>query len=170
MLTITCSAITSIQSCNEILAVAREKSNAESLLDSMQNIINQPAALSRFFWPIKSDDQTQARGAYLRSVFSINDNSVLKSREIRNAIEHFDERLDKFTSKTIAGNIYPNYVGNTPQQGSVPFFTFRAFYYDTNYFEVLGEKIALKDVYLEIEHVHNKLVEFNENGGRLKSK
>ena len=144
-----------------------EEFDQDCLLDSMNNIINQAAALSRYFWPVNKKDCYQNRGSYLRSIFSITDDNPLKQKDVRNAIEHFDERLDKFTAQTIAGTIYPNFVGMTPDTKGVPFFAFRAYYLDKKCFEVLGEAFYLDPIYCEIVKIHNRLIEFKNNGLRF---
>lgn len=68
------------------------EADPESVLNEIQNILVQGAAVSRYFWPVR--EKYAARGAELRDTYGIQDDSPLRSRDLRNAIEHFDERLD----------------------------------------------------------------------------
>ncbi|WP_145923420.1 hypothetical protein [Sphingopyxis macrogoltabida] len=55
------------------------------------------AAISRFFWPpAKPESLAARRGAALRKQYGVSDHSPLANRELRNALEHFDERLDSW--------------------------------------------------------------------------
>ena len=90
----------------------------EEILDSLQNLIAKAAALSRYFWPAR-DGKNQVhkrRADLLCRAFAVNDGSPLKDRELRNCMEHFDERLDHYLSKLIIGHIIPSYVGLAPDK------------------------------------------------------
>lgn len=50
----------------------------------------------------------QARGKRLRERFGIQEGSPLQSRELRNALEHFDERLDDFLVDNHFGCFFPS--------------------------------------------------------------
>lgn len=70
------------------------------------------AGLSRFFWPASSKDPNKnrlyrARAQKLRNAFGLDESSVLYNRDLRNALEHFDEYLDNFLLQDLVGNFYP---------------------------------------------------------------
>lgn len=65
------------------------------------------AALSRFFFPVRKGALTRARAANLRKTFAIGNASPLIDRELRNALEHFDERLDDYLLGDMFGYIFP---------------------------------------------------------------
>jgi hypothetical protein len=65
------------------------------------------AALSRFFWPTRPKPLAAARALKLRTLFKIDDDSPLKNRALRNALEHFDERLDDFMVENDIGYFLP---------------------------------------------------------------
>ncbi len=140
------------------------------LLDRLQLIIEQAAALSRYFWPSYNRDKLKneifkQRGEFLREHFGLTDNSVLKNRELRNAIEHFDENLDIFLQKPIAGEFFPNYVGEKPNQGCYTFF--RAFFTDFQEFSILGKSFEITPLINQIIPIHNRIVNDLKNGGRI---
>jgi hypothetical protein len=68
--------------------------------------------LSRFFRPTRQGGEiAKARANKLRIAFQIGDKSPLNSetsRELRNSLEHFDEKLDGFLLTFFAGNAIPD--------------------------------------------------------------
>jgi hypothetical protein len=142
-----------------------ETFNSEDMLDNLQNIIVQGAAVSRYFWPVRSGHE--ARAEQLRAAFDVDDASPLRSRDLRNAIEHFDERLDKYLAEGIVGRIVPHYFGTTQPSGGVPLHLFRGYYLDVGEFELLGDRFVVQSLVDELSSLHAKLRFCLENGGRL---
>jgi hypothetical protein len=172
MLFCTRSALRSVETLNRTLERVRddaaEDSNVERLvLDSLQNIVGQGAALSRYFWPSREADPHGARGRELRKSFYVHDSNPLRNRDLRNAIEHFDERLDKYLAGNIAGYVVPEYVGHTPDPGGVPLHFFRGYYADAGVFELLGRRYEIEALVSEIDRVHQLLVEYEKSGGKF---
>ena len=102
MITVTSSAIDSTEKLATIFDPNADLSDLqqEEILDWIQNIVTQAAALSRYFWAVKKKEKMhKQRSQYLRLIFNISENSAIKNRDIRNLIEHFDENLDIFVSK-----------------------------------------------------------------------
>lgn len=64
------------------------------ILNELQNMIVHAGALSRYFWPVRAEHKD--RGKLLCNYFSMTEDSPLFNRDLRNAIEHFDERIDKY--------------------------------------------------------------------------
>ena len=79
---------------------ARDHSVQERLAAEAQAqaFIGAVANVSKIFWPTGSASYAKRRSAYLRSLLEIDDESPLKNRKIRNAFEHYDERLDRWIS------------------------------------------------------------------------
>ena len=102
------------------------QADQEATLNHLQNIVGMGAALSRYFWPVRAGHEK--RGEILRERFKVTDSSPLKSRDLRNEIEHFDEKLDVYLSKGIVGVIIPHYIGPFLENGGVPSHLFRAYY------------------------------------------
>lgn len=84
---------------------------AELIVFELQEALSHAAAVSRFFWPASTSVLSQARGSKIRTAFAIGDDHPLRSRELRNAIEHFDERLDGFLAIDPMGEIFDLVVG-----------------------------------------------------------
>ena len=105
------------------------------------------------------------RGEYLREKFEVGDNSPLENRDLRNSIEHFDERLDIYLEDGIVGHIFPSLILDEPEETDVPHHIFRAYYLKEGIFQVLGERYKIQPIVEEIGRVHDLLVKFDSNGG-----
>jgi hypothetical protein len=57
---------------------------------------------------IEKKARPRARAARLRQLFAVGNGSALQDRNLRNALEHFDERLDEYLLADIAGYIFPD--------------------------------------------------------------
>lgn len=147
--------------------LARSDLDQDAFLNQLQNIVLQGAALSRFFWPVRKGHE--ARGAHLRAALDVTDASPLKNRDLRNALEHFDERLDAYLQSSVVGYILPRYVGHTPSTDGVPAHLFRAYFLDRGVFSLLGQEFEMQPIVDEIGRIHDLLVRANENGSRLPS-
>ena len=138
----------------------------DMLLDSVQNFITYSASLARYFWPSNKDKVHQLRGERLCEAFSMEESSALKDKKLRNFIEHFDERLDSYLLKGMFGNIIPTYVGFKSQVTEVDHF-FRAYFLDEASIRVLDLEYKIDPIIQEVQKVHNLLIDFRNNGGRL---
>lgn len=58
----------------------------KAILNELQNMVLQSAALSRYFWPVRKGHE--ARGTSLREAFDVDESSPLFNRDLRNALEH----------------------------------------------------------------------------------
>ena len=167
-------ALASIGEANQILeTIPKNKRvetdpdiDSEALLSSLQNIVIHGAALSRYFWPARSGYERRAE--FLKSALQVTEDSPLKSRDLRNQIEHFDEKLDAYVSDGISGNVFPAYVGRLPI-GDIPLHMFRAYYVDVGIFEMLGKRYDVFSLANEIARIHDLLESFDANGGRLRT-
>lgn len=83
--------------------------DVQSMLDELQNVVVQGAAVARYFWPIRDNQQIHAnRAEALRKEFGITDDNPLRvCKPLRDAMEHFDERLDKYLARGVVGHIFP---------------------------------------------------------------
>src|SRR5207244_3057427 len=126
------------------------------------------AALSRYLWPSRSREPHVSRAQALRTGLGVADGSCLRNRDLRNHLEHFDERLDEFCQTLIAGVILPTYVGPLDSEPEVPAFLFRAYYTDVGVFEVLGKRFEMSPILDEIHVLHDRLMECATNGSRLR--
>ncbi len=135
------------------------------VLNQLQNLILHAGAISKYFWPIRKEHH--ARGMQLREAFGIKDENPLKSRGLRDAMEHFDERLDKYLADGIVGIVFPEYFGPKPGGDDLPHHLMRGYYVDTGEFQLLGEVHLIPEIAMEMHRLHEALQKRDENGGRL---
>ena len=139
--------------------------NPNQPLNHLQNIALHGAALSRYFWPARSGHEGRAKELCI--AFAVDDSSPLKSRDLRNAMEHFDENMDDYLSPGIIGNILPCYIGPQPKDIQSPRHYFKAYYTDIGVFDVLGKRFTIEPMINEIIRIHNLLIQFQESGLRF---
>lgn len=60
----------------------------------LQSILVALGNISKMLWPVKKENNIRGEG--LRTALNIKDDSALKSRDLRNLFEHFDERMDEW--------------------------------------------------------------------------
>lgn len=125
------------------------------LIDSIQNIILQAASLSRFFWPVSNKKMYKRRGQILRDTYGITESNPLRNRDVRNFIEHFDEKLDEYLSKFITGTVYPSYVG--PRINEEAKHIFRAYFLDEAVFKIFDLEYKVIPITNEIERINDLL-------------
>jgi hypothetical protein len=167
------SAMRSITQINAVMHLVVENSPEDPiaalpvshLLDELQNLIVQSAALSRYFWPARPAHAW--RGTQLRKAFGVSDDSPLRSRDLRNALEHFDEQLDRYLENGVVGQIVPEYVGRSEELSTVPVHLFRAYYVDTGVFELLGRRYEIRPLATEVGMIDQQLRRMDSEGGRL---
>ena len=139
--------------------------DTEDVLNHLQNVVVQGAALSRYFWPVGKG--YKRRGEYLRQALGITDQNPLKSRELRNSMEHFDEKLDDYLSNGIVGTVFPQYFGPLPMDDGVPRHIFRAYYTDVGEFEMLGNRYQIEPIAKELVRLNEALMKCDREGGRF---
>lgn len=169
MLFNTTAALRSVVMVNSLLATVMENSPddpcealpSSRFLGEIQNFIVHAAAISRYFWPVREGHEW--RGAQLRNVFSIADDSPLRSRDLRNAIEHFDEKLDRYLEEGIVGQIIPEYIGPF-EEPSASIHLFRAFYVDRAIFQLLDKRFEINPIVAEISNLHQFLQHMDRSG------
>lgn len=106
----------------------------------------------------------QQRTTYLCRAFGIDEQSPLYDKKLRNAIEHFDERLDIYLESGIVGHIFPSLILDKPEDTKVPHHIFRAYYLNDGIYQVLGERHYVQPILDEMIRIHNLLAKFDENG------
>lgn len=167
-------AIKSWEAINEIVSDEKLlKSNAIDTVDFAENIVNQAGIISKYFFPPRNEGQKnlihKLRGEKLRDAFKIDDTHILKDRTFRDFIEHFDEKLDLFLNKSVAGNfIPPKAIYWTSKDIDEVTIVFKAYIISEFKFISMNKEISLLTLVKEIYNVYNQCIEFIDNGGRLK--
>ncbi|URL57019.1 hypothetical protein IM816_10115 [Luteibacter flocculans] len=171
MLFNTTSAVQSLGLFNAMLATAQKNSPEDPygalygtrFLAELQNMIVHAGALSRYLWAANPNHRW--RGAELRGALQITDENPLRDRDLRNSVEHFDEKLDDYLAEDIVGEIFPEYIGPTPTPNGVPTHIFRAYYVDTARFQLLDKIYDIEPIVAEVAQVHSKLLNMDKAGG-----
>lgn len=139
----------------------------EALFQELQNILHQFGCLSRYFFPARSTPLHIDRATRLREAFAVPADSPLADRELRNAVEHFDERLDKYLTGHVVGQIIANHVGYSVVESEVPLHVFKGFYVESLTFVLLGQPHEMRPIIAELVRLHNLLVDCEDAGFRL---
>ncbi len=140
----------------------------DELLDCLQNFINHSAALARYFFPSMIGGKGEKvlhnnRAEFLRRIFDVTEISPLHDKKLRNALEHFDERLDIYLEGGIVGHIFPSLILHKPEETHVPHHIFRAYYLNDGIYQILGERHNVQPILDEVMRVHELLTTFDEN-------
>jgi hypothetical protein len=153
----------------EQLATAPHQPRADlddnEILNHLQNVILQAGAISKYCFP--PGKGREARADTIKLACGVTDASPLKNRELRNSLEHFDERLDEYLADGITGYIFPQYVGPELHPGGVPGHIFRAYYVDIDMFELLGVRYMFGPIANEVMRVNRELRRCSAEGERL---
>ncbi|TGD59136.1 hypothetical protein [Flavobacterium humi] len=126
--------------------------NGKILIDAVQNICTQAALISKFFWPVSRTKIHKGRGKRLREAYGIHEQNCLKDKQVRNFIEHFDEKLDLYLSEFTAGTIIPIYVG--PRIDMEAKQIFRGYFLNEAVFTILHLEYKIIPIIDEIERIH----------------
>jgi hypothetical protein len=127
------------------------------------------ANISKVFFPPSNRSQAKRRGRQMREAFGVHDNSLLKERALRDAFEHFDERIDRWFqhSKDRAfadRNISP--PGGMVIGGMGPADFLRHFDPTTNVVSVLGDSLDLQALVQEVETLVERVARRHETTRR----
>jgi hypothetical protein len=157
--------------------VARAVRNgADNQVSAVHEALGHAASLSRFFWPSGAGGSAspalkrlkQARGAKLRTAFEVRHDSPLRSRRLRDGLEHFDERLDSFVLTVDAGYFFPDpLVGDSELADEPAGHIFKLLDPERSSFVLLGQKYEFGVLRQEVERIHERARGMDENGGRL---
>ncbi|MEA9608864.1 hypothetical protein QY702_21175 [Xanthomonas campestris pv. plantaginis] len=140
--------------------------DTSACLDEVQSIAIHAAALSKYFWPASKGHRK--RGEYLRGRLHIATGSPLEDRNLRNQLEHLDEKLDDyFREQVFSGYVIPEFFGPEPNRDGPKALFFRAYFINTGEFEVLGKKYAMPALVSEVARIHELLQQMDAQGGRF---
>lgn len=139
------------------------------LFGHLQSIVQQAGAISCYFWPSKPGKEAvhDRRARRLRSALGVDDDNPLKARGLRNGLEHFDEKLDRYLSQNFVGDFVPEYVDYVERQREIPTHIFKAFYTHPREFVLLGQSYELAPVVNEVLRLHLLLEECQSSGHLL---
>jgi hypothetical protein len=79
-----------------------------ALFRSLDSIPNFAGRAAQILWPTQGDKD---RGQRLRKLLKVGDNSILADKRLRNLVEHFDERIDRWAKESSDRNVIHRLVG-----------------------------------------------------------
>ncbi|MCR8550797.1 hypothetical protein M4578_23475 [Salipiger sp. P9] len=143
--------------------------SAELIVATIQEALTHAGALSRFFWPMKKQNQLAvARGDRLRDAFALDEASAMKWRKLRNAFEHFDEDLDRFLLEDRAGYFFPSpLVDDQALADEAIGHIFRLVDPTHGICVLLGKKFEFQPIRSEVRRILSRAREMDEQGSRL---
>jgi hypothetical protein len=139
----------------------------EELFEKLQNILHQAGCISRYLFPSRKKPVHTARASRLREAFKIAEDHPLANRALRDALEHFDERLDEYLTGHIVGQIIPDHVDYEMPESEVPLHIFKGFYMTTLTFVLLGVPYRMEPIVDAMQRLHNALLDRRDRGHRL---
>ncbi len=152
---------------------AKEKS-AMMAISAIQEALTHAANLSRFFWPSRPKGEKpiirlkNARAEKLRQAFQLSDSSPLKDRTLRDTLEHFDERLDRFLLENDAGYFIPTPIVAELEQIDEVTKIFKMADPHKGVFVLLGECFEYENIRNEVILINELAQNFDEKGSRLR--
>jgi hypothetical protein len=107
-------AVAVIQRMNALLA--SQQNMATEFFHAAVDFLQHTSAVSRQRWSPGSNDKVRReraenRGKHLRTSLKIDEEHVLRSRRLRDHLEHYDERIDDWAETSQNKNIVDNMIG-----------------------------------------------------------
>jgi hypothetical protein len=150
---------------------------APDQVSAVHEALGHAGAVSRFFWPSGAGPKrpkalrelASARAAKLRAAFQLTDASALKDRNLRDALEHFDERIDEYLLGSEAGQYTP--VPRVGDSGALPNATDHVFKLvdpDRACFLILDHKFDFGGIRAEVALILQDAHYMDRHGARLR--
>ncbi|MEB3288232.1 MAG: hypothetical protein VKJ04_12130 [Vampirovibrionales bacterium] len=154
---------------NRFDTVISESVSKELAVSTVQEALAHAGALSRFFWPPKKAGKLAViRGERLCKAFDLDDSSPLRSRDLRNAFEHFDENLDQFLLQNDSGYFFPGpMVGEHVLADEEIGHIFRLVDPAHNICVLLGKKFQFLPIREEVHRILLRALAMDKEGCRL---
>lgn len=100
-------AVTAFSMFREIADEGQDATKASICLNSA---LSNCASIARYFDPSRKHAFTPVRSKLLREIYKIDETSVLLDRNLRNFVEHLDERIDVWLESDPVGPIIPSTI------------------------------------------------------------
>ena len=136
----------------------------ENQVSAVHEALGHAAALSRFFFPSGFGKKSyrplhKARARRLRAIYDVEDDSLLKSRSLRNSLEHFEERLDLYLLENSTGSTFPDArIGSAELADEAVGHVYKLVDPEQEIFVVLGEKHTFGAIRREVARIHDLVV------------
>lgn len=143
--------------------------DGDEVFSTAQEGINYAAAVSRFLWPTERSKYGKEvgklhyeRGASLRRLLGIDSENPLNNRNLRNAFEHFDERLDMFLLEETSGCFFPQAILNSHDLADEPIGKiFKLIDTDKDCIVIFNEKFFFREIIYALQNLENTLSNSN---------
>ena len=100
-----------VRSFMEFCEAIEDGSSEAEAAGLLHDAVNHCAALSRFFWPSpRAGKVAEYRGQQLCKIYGVPDDSPLNNRDLRNHLEHLDEKIDQWLAFDPVGPILPGAI------------------------------------------------------------
>ena len=163
-------AISAFAKFHERLSSHGSETDTEEVIFTLQEALGHSAAASRFFWPVSDDKLAVARGQNLRTTFALDETDPLfQVRLIRNAVEHFDERLDRFCSRDPAGSFFDLILGADALVDEQATHVLQLVDPEAETIVLFGKKHSYAGLEDSIRRIHDLSRRMDEGGGRLRA-
>lgn len=98
-----------LASANEFNAtMSAERADVGEAFRKLDEIAVCSGRIAQILWPTQGD---KARGDALRQLLNVADDSVLREKNLRNQIEHFDEGIDAWAKQSIGtGDVLRHWI------------------------------------------------------------
>jgi hypothetical protein len=127
---------------------------ADETVSSVHEALSHAASLSRFFWPARTQGVASSRSEQLQRSFGVDQRSPLYERELRNALEHFDERLDEYLLWNDAGYFFPDAIVDSHELADESIgHIFKLVDPSRQFFVVLGKKFHFEPIRREVQRI-----------------
>ena len=165
-----------LESFDRYRQLKKEEISPEYLICIVQEAVGHAAALSRYFWPSpggkkKEPNQRilkESRGEKLCKSFGLDKESALYNRDLRNAWEHFDERLDQYLLQNDAGYFFPSCIVDSHTLADDPVgHIFKLLDPEAECLVLMGKKYFFIPIYEEVLRIFDKAREADGKGARL---
>jgi hypothetical protein len=145
-----------------IEAASKPSPNAPLVVSSIHEALSHTASLSRFFWPSRDKDIHRARAARLRRAFEVQEDSPLRDRALRDALEHFDERLDVFLLENDAGYFRPAPIIGSYKEATDPNRIFKLVDLEKKAFVILNEVYFFEPIIIATNDVMKRAIQMSK--------
>ena len=136
---------------------------------AMHEALGHAAGLSRFFWPPSQKRIAHARAEKLRQTYSLDADSPLRARGLRNALEHYDERLDEFLLGDVVGGILPEpLIGDVSLADDETGHIFKLLDPEHEILVVLGAKFEFAPIIEEVGRILDRSYDLDGGSRRLR--
>lgn len=148
------------QHCNFALSAAAslcdalEREDSDDVWLSLHTLLSAAAIVSKILWPTRDGDPQ--RGQELRRMLDVSEESSLRSRAVRNSLEHVDERLEAWDAEYPDGPFVDTYIGDPAHAPGTPLppeAYLRAFDPEAQVLMFRGDRIELAPIISELRHL-----------------